>query len=57
MLIVEEASKDEPKKMFIVEKKSKNYGEEWAKCYTYFMVQVQVQEEEDWIPHGAQERS
>ncbi|KAF3640410.1 Actin-like ATPase superfamily protein isoform 2 [Capsicum annuum] len=42
----------EIKKMLMLEaepkNESKNYGEEWAKCYTYFMIQVQVQKEEDW---------
>lgn len=28
-------------------------GEEWSMCYTYFMVQIQVPTEEDWVPHGA----
>lgn len=44
MLIMEETSKNE----------SKNCGEEWTKCYKYFMVQVQVQTEEDWGPHWAE---
>lgn len=44
MLIKEE----EPKN------KSTNCGEEWTKCYTYFMVQVQAQMEEYWGPHGAE---
>jgi len=42
----------EIKKMLIMEEKpkneSKNCGEEWSRCYTYFMVQVQAQMEEDW---------
>ncbi|KAF3627114.1 14-3-3 protein 8 [Capsicum annuum] len=37
----------EPKNEF------KNYGEEWAKCYTYFMIQVQVQKKEDWAHMGS----
>lgn len=43
----------------------KNYDDEQIKCYTYFMVQIQVREEEDWgqmepkrrCLQGAQERS
>ena len=42
----------EIKKMLIIEGKptneSKNCEEEWSRCYTYFMVQVQAQMEEDW---------
>ena len=48
----------EIKKILIMEEKPKNEfkncEKEWAKCYTYFMIQVQAQEEEDWVPHGAQ---
>jgi len=29
---------------------SNSCGEEWTKCYTYFMIQVQVQIKEDWGP-------
>ncbi|KAF3653053.1 2-oxoisovalerate dehydrogenase subunit beta, mitochondrial [Capsicum annuum] len=46
----------EIKKMLMMEaepkNESKNYGEEWAKCYTYFMIQVQVLKEEDWAHIG-----
>lgn len=46
----------EIKKMFMREEEpkneSKNYGEEWGKCYTYFMIQVQAQKEEDWAHVG-----
>lgn len=49
MLIV----KKEPKKMLIVEEEfknePKNYDDEWAKWYTYFMVQIQVKIEKDWV--------
>lgn len=53
MLIGEEELKNEPN----------NYGEERAKCYTYFMVQVQG--EENWANmktkrrnlHATQEKS
>lgn len=38
MLMIEE----EPKNDF------KNYGEEWAKFYKYFMIQGQAQKKEDW---------
>nr|XP_009587281.1 uncharacterized protein LOC104085025 [Nicotiana tomentosiformis] len=38
----------EIKKALMVEEELKNYGEDLAKCYTHFMVQVQVQEEVDW---------
>ncbi|WMV27656.1 hypothetical protein MTR67_021041 [Solanum verrucosum] len=42
----------EIKKILIIEGKptneSKNCEEEWRRCYTYFMVQVQAQMEEDW---------
>ncbi|WMV31237.1 hypothetical protein MTR67_024622 [Solanum verrucosum] len=59
----------EIKKVFIRKEKPKNepknYDDEQIKCYTYFMVQIQVREEEDWgqmepkrrCLHGAQERS
>lgn len=42
----------EIKKVFILKEKPKNepknYDDEQIKCYTYFMVQIQVREEEDW---------
>lgn len=30
----------EIKKILIVEEEPKNYGEEWAKCFTYFILQA-----------------
>lgn len=39
--------------MLIVEEEPKNYGEDWSKCYTYFM--VQAKEEEDWSPQVPRE--
>lgn len=39
--------------MLIVEEDLETCGENSAKCYTYFMVQVQVQDEENWIPLNA----
>ncbi|XP_019251022.1 PREDICTED: uncharacterized protein LOC109229937 [Nicotiana attenuata] len=44
----------EIKKALMVEEELKNYGEDLAKCYTHFMVQVQVQEEVDWGPSTSQ---
>ena len=42
----------EIKKMVIMEKNTKNEsencGEEWSRCYTNFMFQVQGQMDEDW---------
>ncbi|MCD7467481.1 hypothetical protein HAX54_004935 [Datura stramonium] len=48
MSIVEEEPKND-------EEEPKNDGDEWTRCYTYFMVQIQAQEERYWASKKSRE--
>ena len=43
------------KKLLIVEDELKTKGDKLYKFYNYLVAQIEVQEEEDWVPNSALE--